>query len=87
MSKKIVTKLKDLPEAVREGAQAVKVLYFWLLGIPDVSLSIRQMAEMLGMDDKSIHRAYLVLKESGLLVESKKAVSNKPATFTIKKTD
>ena len=79
-----MTTLPDIPTAVMTGTPTTKVLYFWLRDAGQVTMSIRDIADSLGMNDKNMYEAYDLLKESGLLNEVEAAKGNQPATFEIR---
>ncbi len=74
-----------LPEAVRTGSAAVKVVYLYLLPLGWVDLTRRALAERLGVTPLTLNRALKQLEREGLLEYQGERTPRQTAPYRIAK--
>ncbi len=73
-----------LPDVVRNGSSALKVLYLYLRPLGTVTLTRRALAELLGISWRPLNEAFDTLDAEGLLEYEGERVPRRTTPYRIK---
>ncbi len=73
------------PPALKDKAPTTKLLFVWLGPQGEVSYTVRELAELLGVTPPSVEAALTRLRELGLIDDVKLARGSAPGHYRVKR--